>query len=156
MSRKNNKDMSRIFRAGVLLPLLLLASLLLTACGDTPQAIAPYAGARTITVDQATQDSFKQGLKGIKEAKMATYAIKDDPAAVKSYYDSQYKDNGWTDRSKEIAEAATQQQAQNGWALAYEKGNEVVSLVLTPGAAAAVRFPEAQGDNVLVVISASK
>jgi hypothetical protein len=118
MSRKNNKNMSRIFRAGFLLPLLLLASLLLTACGDNPQAIAPYASARTITVGQATQDSFKQGLKGIKEAKMATYAIKDDPAAVKSYYDSQYKDNGWTDRSKEITEAAAQQQAQNGWALA--------------------------------------
>ncbi len=148
--------MSKIFQVSFLMPLLLLASLLLTACGDNPQAIAPYASARPITVDQATQDSFKQGLKGIKEANLATYAIKDDPAAVKSYYDSQYKDNGWTDRSKEIAEAATQQQAQNGWALAYEKGNKVVSLVLTPGAAAAARFPEAQGDNVLVVISASK
>lgn len=148
--------MSKIFRSGFLVPLLLVASLLLSACGDTVQDITLYAGARTISVDPATQNSFKEGLKGIKEANLATYAVKDDPAAVKSYYDSQYKDKGWTDRSAEIEVAAKQQVTQNGWALAYEKGGKVVSLVLTPGAAAAARFPSAQGDNVLVVISATK
>lgn len=148
--------MSKIFRPGFLVPLLLVASLLLTACGDAAQEIAPYTGARTITVDQATQNSFKEGLKGIKDANLTTYAVKDDPAAVKSYYDSQYKDKGWVDRSAAIDVAAKQQQTQNGWALAYEKNGKVVSLVLTPGAAAATRFPAAQGDNVLVVISATK
>ena len=148
--------MSKTFRPTILVSLLLLASLLLTACGDTGPEIPPYAGARAIQVDAATQNSFKEGLKGIKEANLATYAVKDDPAAVKAYYDSQYKDKGWADRSAEIEVAAKQQQTQNGWALAYEKGGKVVSLVLTPGAAAATRFPAAQGDNVLVVISATK
>jgi hypothetical protein len=148
--------MSKPFRSSFLVVLLLLASLLLTACGDAAQEIAPYSGARTINVDAATQNSFKEGLKGIKEAKLTTYAVKDDPATVKSYYDAQYKEKGWSDRSQEIAEASTQQQAQNGWALAYEKSGKFVSLVMTPGAAAATRFPEAQGDNVLVIVSATK
>jgi hypothetical protein len=148
--------MSKIVRVTFLGPLLLVVSLLLAACGDAPPDITPYTGARAITVDQTTQNSFKEGLKGIKDATLTTYAIKDDPTAVRSYYDSQYKDNGWTDRSAEIKDAATQQQAQNGWALAYEKGSKVVSLVMTPGAAAAARFPDAGGDNVLVVISATK
>jgi hypothetical protein len=148
--------MPKIVRASFVGPLLLVVSLMLAACGDTPQEIAPYTGARAFTVDQATQDSFKNGLKGIKDATLTTYAIKDDPAAIKSYYDSQYKDKGWADRSNDVKEAATQQQTLNGWVLAYEKGSKVVSLVLTPGASAAGRFPEAQGDNVLVVISATK
>ena len=148
--------MSKIFRSSYLVPVMLLVSLLLAACGDTGQDIAPYAGARQLTVDTATQNSFKEGLKGIKDASLTTYAIKDDPAAVKSYYDSQYKDKGWTDRSAEIDTAAKQQAAQNGWALAYEKSGKVVSLVLTPGVSALSRFPSAQGDNVLVVITASR
>lgn len=148
--------MPKIFRSSLLAPMLLVVALLLAACGDTGQDVAPYNGARQLTVDSATQNSFKEGLKGIKEANLTTYAIKDDPAAVKSYYDSQYKDKGWTDRSTEIDTAAKAQAAQNGWALAYEKNGKVVSLVLTPGASALSRFPGAQGDNVLVVVSATR
>src|SRR5690349_19056373 len=118
--------MSKIFRSSFIVPMLLLASLLLTACGDTGPEVTPYNGARQLTVDTATQNSFKDGLKGIKDANLTAYAIKDDPAAVKSYYDSQYKDKGWTDRSTEIDVAAKQQAAQNGWALAYEKSGKVV------------------------------
>lgn len=149
--------MTKFVRQSGLLLILLLLTLTLAACGGEAGAdVAPYGGATVLQVDQATQDSFKNTVKGIKEAKLQTFAIKDDPSAVRAYYDSQYKDKGWTDKHEEIKEAATQVQNQNGWALAFEKGGKVVSLVLTPAAAAAARFPEAQGQNVLVVVSATK
>jgi hypothetical protein len=145
--------MLKMVRRNVLIIMLLVLAQMLVACGsETSNDITPYSGARELTVDQASLDSVKSALKGIKEIKVETYAFKDDPATVKTYYEAQYKEKGWADRQDKIAEVA-RQQTSGGWALTYEKNNKVVSLVVTPGSAASARFPNAQGDNVLAIIS---
>ncbi len=149
--------MSKNARLISLTLLLLLCSLGLAACGnETPSEIAPYTGARTLPLDQASTDSVKTALKGIKEVKLETFAIKDDPALVKAYYEVQYKDKGWADQKDKVAEVARQQQTPGGWTLIYEKGGKLTSLVLTPGNAASAKFPTAQGENVLVILSGAK
>ncbi len=147
----------KFLRGSLLAALLCFSALTLTACGsDGSTDIAPYAGATAFTADKTTQDTFKNALKGVKEAKLETFAVKDDPAAVKAFYESQFKDTGWTDRHEMIEDASKQQTTSNGWALAYEKGPKLVSLTLTPANLAAGRFPEAKNQNVLVIISATK
>ncbi len=151
--------MSKIMRISSLLVLVALLSLTLAACGnEDTTAVAPYGGAKAFELDANTQNSFKEALKGIKDAKIESFTTKDDPTAVKAFYDSQYKDKGWTNRAEEttVAEAIKAQTANAGWALAYEKGSKVVSISLTPSTVAASRFANTNGENVLVVISASK
>ncbi|HEX2912533.1 MAG TPA: hypothetical protein VH186_17115 [Chloroflexia bacterium] len=149
--------MSRFFRFFSLIVLLSLLSLALAACGSEASSdVPPYTGAQPITLDQQTQDSFNASVKGIKDAKLQAYSISGDSAQIQAYYESQYKDKGWTSRDSQIEEEARQQQLQNGWAMAYEKGNKVVSLIFTPASSASIHFPQAQGNNVLLVVSASK
>ncbi len=148
--------MSKFIRQLGLVLLLLGCSLGLAACGSEGESeIAPYSAARPLTIDKSAEDSVKTALKGVKGVKVETFAFKDDPIAVKTYYETKFKELGWLDQKEKIAEVAKQQNP-SGWALTYEKGGKVMSLVMTPGTMAAPKFPEAQGDNVLVILSATK
>ena len=148
--------MLKIMRRSGLIGLLLVFSLALVACGDTPVEVPVYTGATPLTADQAALDAAKNDLKSLKDVKIETYAFKDDPAQVKAYYQAQYKDKGWADQQDKVADLAKQQQTPGGWVLVYEKNGRVVSLVATPASTAGAKFPNAQGENVLSIISGSK
>ena len=137
---------------------LLLFSIGLSACGDGGIAdVTPFTGATLLQNNKNTQDSFEKSLKGVKQGKLVTYAIKDDPATIKTHYENQFREKNWTDHHEAIAESSKALESQKGWALAYTRGNETVSLVLTPNnSTTASLYPEATGQNILTIISAAK
>lgn len=136
--------------------ILVASSLLLVACGSSAPDVAPYAGAVKFEPPADTMKTFKDNLKGVKEAALETYAVKDDINAVRSYYESQFKDKGWHDNKEEIKDAAKQIEQAGGWALAFEKSGKIYTLTMTPATAAAARFPQAENSNVLVVVSGAR
>jgi hypothetical protein len=142
-------------RLGVFGALLMLCSLVLTACGggDTSD-IALYPGATALEPDATTLTTFKDAMKPVKEAKLEMFAIKDDPAAIRAHYEAQYADKGW--KKEPVTDAAKQQEAVGSWALAYEKSGKLSTLTLVPAAQASARFPNAGGSNVLLKISGAR
>lgn len=144
-------------RLACLLVIATLLSLALVACGDETAPVPTYPGATSITLTDSVKSQFSAGLANVKNASVDAFKSSDDLAKIKSAFETNFKNAGWSDVASQISSQAGVKAITDagGFVIAYAKGNKSASVLGVPS-----QYAEGSGftgvnanENPFVVIS---